>query len=112
MPFATEQLRPCEAARAQDQNAPRKFGHPIWQFDGVGGIFALTSSKLLQERSCVTDFFLSQACRSLFDCHALRQIPRLVHIRTLRDRSVIGEQLYGNGIEDGRHEGIDCGQHD
>ncbi len=38
--------------------------------------------------------------------HTLRQIPRLIHIRTLHQRGVVAEQLQGDDVEDGGEHAV------
>ena len=57
--------------------------------------------RLLQNRfknTNVLQIFLEPGATPLLDCDALCQIARLIHVRALRDRSIVGEQLDGNGI--------------
>jgi len=57
--------------------------------------------RLLQNRfknTNVLQIFLEPGATPLLDGDALCQIARLIHVRALRYRSIVGEQLDGNGI--------------
>jgi len=59
-----------------------------------------------ERRSSIT----SLSTRHLFDRNRLRQIPRLVHIRSQQIRYVVCEQLQGHDRDD-RLQVIGCGRH-
>src|SRR4051812_21993081 len=71
---------------------------PATAGSGVAGAGTTTESELAP-RALMAQLRPTSAWRSLLHRHALRQIPRLVHIRPANHRGVIGEKLQRNRVD-------------
>lgn len=63
----------------------------------------LATSRLFSP-ACLVAVALFVTCFHLFHSDAFGQIPWFVHVRPFHQRRMIREQLYGDGVHDGREQ--------
>jgi PAS domain S-box-containing protein len=76
-------------------------------FEGAPGI-TIPAESALALALCITELVLN----AQIDRHRLGEVARLVHVRALGHRRVIGQKLRRDRVEDGREESGTVGHHD